>query len=1572
MAIIQISKIQHRTGANTDLPQLSEGEFGFATDERKLYIGNDPNLYPPANSSTTTQTEILTEVSTLNFARLGGSANTSLNLTAPVENGQLLVADGNVWINAGGTAGGYINLGSISNIAISGGINGYVMSTDGLGNLSWKSAGVVSYDIADVSQANPAVVTTITDNEVITGIAVTIIGVGGMVELPTAGTSGTNKFFALRLTSTTFELYKDSAYLIPIDSTGFTAATTNTGTATISFYEAGNGTPGGANTNIQFNDGSGLFGGTANLTFNKVTNKLSLNGNANISNVNANFFGPLTGRVGATTPNTGAFTTITATSSISAAGNITGANTRVNGLISITGNLTAGNIRTAGTANINNIDVTGNVLGGLKPVGNNVQDLGTPTQRWRDLWLSGNTIYVGDQTISTSPDSVTISGNTAYANDLVVANVYATNLTGTLLTAAQPYITNVGILTSLTVNGPVDFTGTSGLLIPGGSNGYILTTDGNGVTSWRPPLQELAKAAGTNSEIQFNDQTNFGATSEFTFDSVFNTLTVPNANITTITASTLTVPVITSSSLITAGNLIVTGNSSVNNFSISGTLSLQGNLNSGNIIANGSISANGVVTATNFITPGIVSVGGNVNAGNILTPGSVSVGGTLTVVDFAVGNIIQTGFLSALGEIKGSNLIANGVVSASGNITGSNVFTSGRISAVGNAVAGNFLTGGGFFGSSIIVSGNANVGALNSSSGISAAGNIVGANVVSNGIISATGNLTAAAISTGIISATGAVSAASISTSGDISATGNLSGNNLTILGGFSVTGNVTGGNLVTNGSINANGNAVVNGNISSNGIFSTSGNITGANTTANGDLLVTGNANTVNLGTSGFITAIGNITGSNLRATGLLSVTGTATVGNISTAGFISAAGNITGNVATANTLSVIGNASFGNAASAGLISAAGNIVGANLLTDGQLSAAGNITGANLSIAAVTATGNVTGQNFASTGNLSVTGNIISMNTSNLFILNVNNTANLGLISNVKIQGGVVGQLISTDGNGNLSFSSPAGLVPAGANTQVQYNNNGSYGASANFVFDRTSNTLFATNLTGNIKTANQPNITSLGILTSVSVSGNSVLSTVTAASVSTTGSITGANLTSTAQAFINGNLTSNNTLRSPFLSITNTANVSNLNIGNALTIPAPANLKIAGGFNNWVLTTNGSGNLTWAPQSGAGGLPGGPEYAVQWNDNLVFGGDSNLLYNPTTGTLSAAFLSGDGYQISNLTVDAGSFIVNGNSNIVIDSNSFIHMSAEGLADVVLIDSTGANVKGILNSTDALTTGGNVTSLNANLGNLATANFFTGTLTTAEQPNVTSLGTLTDLSVLGNVTANFFIGDGSNLSNITAANITGAIADANFAAYAANVTSASQGNITSLGTLTGLSVNGNSNLGAIGNVHITGGTDSQTIITDGTGNLSFATIANTSVVTDNFTGDGFNQVFVLSTIPASKDYVTVNYNGVITLRNTYTVVGSTVTLSSPPTLNSPIEISTVLVGSGGVFNQTLNTTSNVEFNDVTLSGILSAPQQTKASNDPGTVGQICWDSGFIYVCTASNVWKRAGLTGGY
>jgi hypothetical protein len=142
MAIVQISKIIHRTGANVDLPQLDIGEIGFATDEQRVYIGNDPAIVPPIGFGTT-QTEILTSSSTLDLSRIQGSDNASMNLTS-VENGQLLginVASSIATIvNVGGSTGGQINLGTASNVKLNGGINGYFLQTDGAGNLTWTSS----------------------------------------------------------------------------------------------------------------------------------------------------------------------------------------------------------------------------------------------------------------------------------------------------------------------------------------------------------------------------------------------------------------------------------------------------------------------------------------------------------------------------------------------------------------------------------------------------------------------------------------------------------------------------------------------------------------------------------------------------------------------------------------------------------------------------------------------------------------------------------------------------------------------------------------------------------------------------------------------------------------------------------------------------------------------------------------------------------------------------------------------------------------------------------------------------------------------------------------------------------------------------------------------------------------------------------------------------------------------------------------------------------------------------------------------------------------------------------------
>jgi hypothetical protein len=86
----------------------------------------------------------------------------------------------------------------------------------------------------------------------------------------------------------------------------------------------------------------------------------------------------------------------------------------------------------------------------------------------------------------------------------------------------------------------------------------------------------------------------------------------------------------------------------------------------------------------------------------------------------------------------------------------------------------------------------------------------------------------------------------------------------------------------------------------------------------------------------------------------------------------------------------------------------------------------------------------------------------------------------------------------------------------------------------------------------------------------------------------------------------------------------------------------------------------------------------------------------------------------------------------------------------------------------------------GNLTSINANLGNLATSNYFHGVFdnTSNSQPNITSLGTLASLTVAG---TGSIIG-----SNVVSANY-----------FTGTLTTTSQPNISSVGTLSSLNVSG-------------------------------------------------------------------------------------------------------------------------------------------------------------------------------
>jgi len=149
------------------------------------------------------------------------------------------------------------------------------------------------------------------------------------------------------------------------------------------------------------------------------------------------------------------------------------------------------------------------------------------------------------------------------------------------------------------------------------------------------------------------------------------------------------------------------------------------------------------------------------------------------------------------------------------------------------------------------------------------------------------------------------------------------------------------------------------------------------------------------------------------------------------------------------------------------------------------------------------------------------------------------NGTSNVSVLLNGDIRVGSAGNanVLNVDGSGVLTTTGNVvplgvktdnyyyangdaitfGTSAAGSNTQVQYNNNGDFGAEAAFTYDQSTNTLSADNVAGTLATAAQPNITSLGTLTSLTA----------------TGAIVGGSITDGTVTFTSGNISGVDTLR-------------------------------------------------------------------------------------------------------------------------------------------------------------------------------------------------------------------------------------------------------------------------------------------------------------------------------------------------------------------------------------------------------------------------------------------------------
>lgn len=445
----------------------------------------------------------------------------------------------------------------------------------------------------------------------------------------------------------------------------------------------------------------------------------------------------------------------------------------------------------------------------------------------------------------------------------------------------------------------------------------------------------------------------------------------------------------------------------------------------------------------------------------------------------------------------------------------------------------------------------------------------------------------------------------------------------LDIDGQDAATSNVTGA-LKVAGGIGVKGNVFSTGKVTS--LNADLGNLVVANY-YQGTLTTSAQPNITSVGSLTSLTVTGSLTGNNATFSGNLIVNGNLVYANVSTLNIkdpiIEQGGATDGTPLTTNDLKDRGqllhyytsapvDAFMGWDNSNGEFSFGSNVsVTDEIVTFNTLgNVRANVFLGNLSGSATTVTAsnqpNIT--SVGTLGNLTVTSNI---STSNIFgtirtasqpditslgtlaNLTVQGPINFNSVANIKITGGSSGYFLSTDGTGNLSWSSAsAGTGNAnvsGSNTQVFFNDGGSntLGTSANLTFDKSTNTLSTTNI-------------SVGNIT-------------------TNGNITGNLIPAANETYDLGSSTSRwkdlylsgSSLKLGSSTITSGSDglvLPDSVVSGNLAVSDISKLRLSGGTSGYVLSTNGSGGLSWISAGSALQSSGGISI-VSTISNIVAG---------------------------------------------------------------------------------------------------------------------------------------------------------------------------------------------------------------------------------------------------------------------------------------------------------------------------------------------------------------------------
>lgn len=607
-----------------------------------------------------------------------------------------------------------------------------------------------------------------------------------------------------------------------------------------------------------------------------------------------------------------------------------------------------------------------------------------------------------------------------------------------------------------------------------------------------------------------------------------------------------------------------------------------------------------------------------------------------------------------------------------------------------------------------------------------------------------------------------------------VNGTANVFGNtwvgaNLTVTGN-TVSGNVYAPSGVFTSSINVNPISISPSQISAGNVavtlntVSIAGNTTtsslnvssGTFTMGNGSVTNTPTVRVQNSASSANLTPTGIRAGTMEVNTSMMTVSGMANVGSVNTVSInatstvgVGSVNSSANGVAVNTTAMVIGNSSINSTSNASIFQLANSTATANL-TIGSLTLGGTVVN--------TSTANVAAVNSTSINSTSI--NATSINASSANIVSVNTSALTFVTANL-------GSISTTNGVSVNSTAFYIGNSSVGSRLSANNLTTGGISGSANAQINSGSNGIFVDVTTGRIGINNSAPDAALAVTGNANVSGDFKV----AGTLTVTGTT---NFATTVQS--SGNFNPNgsfslgisaNRWDSVFVNVLNASNTGNLVIGTA-----PAN--VYGNSTVLKISANGTAysNLTSTNLSVVNGAntanltPTDLTIGTSVVNSSAVAAGANVYINTVAATVGTINSSANGVTTNTTTIALGNSSVSatinstaytGQANYALDSAKLGGVNAgdyvrfnENKTISGNINFTGTNTvfqagftsgNTTLNST-SISTGNSTVNTTVTATAVTTANLF-GTLQTASQPQITSVGTLTGLSVSGQVNIN-------------------------------------------------------------------------------------------------------------------------------------------------------------------------------------------------------------------------------------